>query len=534
MQRRELPEGWDKDLPTFPADAKGVASARRRRARCSTRSRRTSRGCIGGSADLAPSTKTRLTFDGAGDFAADDYGGRNFHFGIREHAMGAVAERHGAVARCGRYGAGFLIFSDYGRAADPAGGDHGDPGRSTSSRTTRSASARTARRTSRSSSSPSLRAIPGLIAHPARRRQRGRRGVAGRSCSCEHEPGRAGPDAAGAADARPHEVRAGRGPGEGRLRAGRRRRTASRTCILIGTGSEVSLCVEALRAADGARASRRASSACRRGSCSSSQPQAYRDSVLPPERDGARRRSSRRRRSAGSATSGATGAMHRHARPSAPRRRSRTCRRSSASPSRTWSPRRRSSSAGRSAVGRREPRRSGPPSTTAKKAAECAMQGCGDRCSAGDRGRTRCARREREQEADVQLGMIGLGRMGVNIVQRLLRAGHDLRRVRPEREGGRGPGEGRCDGAAIARRVRAEAREAARDLGDGAGRRVTDSVIEDLGALPGRTATSSSTAATPTSRTTCAAPRELLPQGHPLRRLSAPAAASGASSAATA
>ena len=45
---------------------------------------------IGGSADLAPSTKTRLTFDGAGDFEADNHGGRNLHFGIREHAMGAI------------------------------------------------------------------------------------------------------------------------------------------------------------------------------------------------------------------------------------------------------------------------------------------------------------------------------------------------------------------------------------------------------------------------------------------------------------
>ena len=51
---------------------------------------------IGGSADLAPSTKTRLTFEGAGDFEPDSHGGRNLHFGIREHAMGAVAERHGA------------------------------------------------------------------------------------------------------------------------------------------------------------------------------------------------------------------------------------------------------------------------------------------------------------------------------------------------------------------------------------------------------------------------------------------------------
>ena len=71
---------------------------------------------IGGSADLAPSTKTRLTFEGAGDFEAVSYGGRNLHFGIREHAMGAIIN---GMALCNLlpYGSGFLIFSDYGRGA---------------------------------------------------------------------------------------------------------------------------------------------------------------------------------------------------------------------------------------------------------------------------------------------------------------------------------------------------------------------------------------------------------------------------------
>src|SRR5207253_5183794 len=67
-----------------------------------------------GSADLAPSTKTRLTFDGAGDFEASDYGGRNLHFGIREHAMGAILNGM-ALIKVRAYGSGFLIFSDYGR-----------------------------------------------------------------------------------------------------------------------------------------------------------------------------------------------------------------------------------------------------------------------------------------------------------------------------------------------------------------------------------------------------------------------------------
>jgi transketolase len=71
---------------------------------------------IGGAADLAPSTKTRLTFEGAGDFTAGDYGGRNFHFGIREHAMGAIINGL-SLSKIRPYGSGFLIFSDYGRPA---------------------------------------------------------------------------------------------------------------------------------------------------------------------------------------------------------------------------------------------------------------------------------------------------------------------------------------------------------------------------------------------------------------------------------
>src|SRR5262249_32555569 len=69
---------------------------------------------LGGSADLAPSTKTRLTFDGAGDFQAGHYEGRNLHFGIREHAMGAILNGM-ALVKVRAFGSGFLIFSDYGR-----------------------------------------------------------------------------------------------------------------------------------------------------------------------------------------------------------------------------------------------------------------------------------------------------------------------------------------------------------------------------------------------------------------------------------
>ena len=84
------PTGWDKDLPTFPADAKGIAG-RDASGKVLNAIAQNVPWLIGGSADLAPSTKTRLTFEGAGDFdGRRRRGGRNFHFGVREHAMGAI------------------------------------------------------------------------------------------------------------------------------------------------------------------------------------------------------------------------------------------------------------------------------------------------------------------------------------------------------------------------------------------------------------------------------------------------------------
>jgi transketolase len=115
MQHRELPEGWDKDLPTFEPDAKGIAG----RAASGQVLNAVSKNVpwlIGGSADLAPSTKTRLTFEGAGDFEAGSYTGRNLHFGVREHVMGAVINGL-ALCKVRAYGSGFLIFSDYARPA---------------------------------------------------------------------------------------------------------------------------------------------------------------------------------------------------------------------------------------------------------------------------------------------------------------------------------------------------------------------------------------------------------------------------------
>ena len=88
IDRHELPEGWDSDIPVFPADAKGIASRDSSQKVLNAIAKHVP-WLIGGAADLAPSTKTNLTFDGAGSFEADNYGGRNLHFGIREHAMGS-------------------------------------------------------------------------------------------------------------------------------------------------------------------------------------------------------------------------------------------------------------------------------------------------------------------------------------------------------------------------------------------------------------------------------------------------------------
>jgi transketolase len=115
MQHRQLPDGWEKDLPTFPPDPKGVAS-RDASGKVLNAVAKNVPWVIGGSADLAPSTKTRLTFDGAGEFRAHDYGGRNFHFGVREHAMASILN---GMSHCKvrAYGSSFLIFSDYCRPA---------------------------------------------------------------------------------------------------------------------------------------------------------------------------------------------------------------------------------------------------------------------------------------------------------------------------------------------------------------------------------------------------------------------------------
>jgi transketolase len=114
LRQGKLPDGWASEIPTFPADAKGLAS-------------RDSGGKVlnaiaphvpllmGGAADLAPSTKTNLTFQGAGSFEPGDYSGRNFHFGVREHAMGSIANGM-ALSYLRSYTGTFLVFADYMRA----------------------------------------------------------------------------------------------------------------------------------------------------------------------------------------------------------------------------------------------------------------------------------------------------------------------------------------------------------------------------------------------------------------------------------
>jgi transketolase len=115
MMHRQLPEGWDRGLTHIAADAKGLAT-RDASGKVLNVLGKNVPWLMGGSADLGPSCKTRLTFDGAGDFFADSPSGRNLHFGIREHAMAAVLNGM-ALVKVRAYGSTFLIFSDYAKPA---------------------------------------------------------------------------------------------------------------------------------------------------------------------------------------------------------------------------------------------------------------------------------------------------------------------------------------------------------------------------------------------------------------------------------
>jgi len=113
MQHRELPSGWDKNLPTFPADAKGMAT-RESGGKVLNALAQNIPWLIGGSADLAKSNKVTLTVEGAGDFQSFSYGGRNLHFGVREHAMGAAVSGM-VLSNLRAFGATFFNFTDYMR-----------------------------------------------------------------------------------------------------------------------------------------------------------------------------------------------------------------------------------------------------------------------------------------------------------------------------------------------------------------------------------------------------------------------------------
>jgi len=115
MQKRELPEGWDRNLPVFPADEKGMAGRDASGKVLNVLSQNIP-WLLGGSADLGPSNKTSLTYQGAGNFQAGTPEGKNLHYGIREHSMGAIVNGL-SLSKLRSYGATFFIFSDYVRPA---------------------------------------------------------------------------------------------------------------------------------------------------------------------------------------------------------------------------------------------------------------------------------------------------------------------------------------------------------------------------------------------------------------------------------
>ena len=247
MQHRQLPDGWDKDLPTFPADAKGMAT-RVSSGKVLNAVAKNVPWLIGGAADLAPSTKTYLTFDGAGAFEAGNYAGRNLHFGVREHAMGAILNGMALV----KVRAVWRRVPDLQRLrpdADPTGRAHGGAGHlHLHARLDRGRRGRPDPPADRAA--PLLAGDPRPDRAPPRRRQRGGRGLAVHHAAPPRSR-RAGADPPGPADPRPH---ASTPPPSGLQRGGYVLADppgGDPDVILIATGSEVSLCVECLRGAPG-------------------------------------------------------------------------------------------------------------------------------------------------------------------------------------------------------------------------------------------------------------------------------------------
>ena len=343
MLRRELPDGWDRGLPTFPADAKGMAT-RDASSQVLNVLAKNVPWLLGGSADLGPSCKTRLTFDGAGDFSAENPAGRNLHFGIREHAMGAILNGL-SLSKIRPFGSGFLIFSDYARTAirlsalmeipvihifthDSIGVGEDGPTHQPVEQLA------------------SLRAIPGLITlRPADANE------VVEAWRRDHAvPPRAGgpdPDPAGAADPGPHHIRLGRRrAARGIHPRGCRRRHTPRCCCWprAARWRSASTPMNSSRP----RASKPAWSACRRGRSSSTTVANIRSiaSTCCRRRSPPACRWNRRRRSAGRAMLARPAAPSAW-RPSGRRRRSRNCSGNSALPPRpSWRPPKRKSPKG--------------------------------------------------------------------------------------------------------------------------------------------------------------------------------------------
>ena len=277
MEHADLPEDWDAALPIFAADSKGMAT-------------RDSSGkvlnaiaahvpwLIGGSADLAPSTKTHLSGDQAGELEAATPGGRNLHFGVREHAMGAILNGL-AVSGLRAFAATFLIFSDYMKPSirlaalmelpvvyvfthDSIGVGEDGPTHQPIEQLI------------------GLRSIPDLL-HPAPRRCQRSGGSLAHDLQAQEPAGLSGAEPTGPAHHRSVALCAGLGPRRGAYVLADSKGAAPEV-ILIGTGSEVALClaVHAQLAHEGIK--------IRVVSMPSwelfeAQDQAYRDSVLPPD-----------------------------------------------------------------------------------------------------------------------------------------------------------------------------------------------------------------------------------------------------------
>ncbi len=217
MLESKLPEGWDADIPTFEADAKGIATRESSGKVLNAIAQRVP-WMIGGAADLSPSTKTNLKFEGAGSFEHDSYAGRNLHFGIREHGMGRGGERS-CVVGLAAFRVDVPDFQRLHEAAYPPVRHHGSAG-------DLCVHARFDRRRRGRPDAPADRAAGGAAWRPrphdaaSRRCERSRRGVACRAvqsaCAVLHRR-----DAPAAADAGSQEIRAGRRRAARRLRAGR-------------------------------------------------------------------------------------------------------------------------------------------------------------------------------------------------------------------------------------------------------------------------------------------------------------------------